>query len=431
MSDKRATARLGGILALAVGLLALTQSWAAIASLNLASVHLLRGAASAISPVFPYVVADSSRSQLGQAVLWARRSLRYAGASDRISCVMLRAHLMSMSWQEAKALVESGSCTDASVRGFKAAWPVLEGLRELERGDLVGARHEFRRAMIVGSGLLSLSLDPWLERVQTGVTGTIAKSLQADAPALLVGRMVDHEWRAIPEPVSDQWSLVGYDLAEEAIEAGRLVPTSLFWRARRTDVQVPEGWQQVGALWRQDGLLVNLLPDSGFEWTQEGLTGWDGPDGISATRYTERDGQKTTVEDIAANPAGGGTIVPSIVMPVGEGCAYLMGGWIKSDGGGPTFSIVWDGVKDKPDDPAYVNVLEGPRDLPWTHVSMLIPSPKRGASGIAVYAGNWASVWPEATHSPRLVSVDDVFLIPISLPGAETCRVLSDGRSVI
>ncbi len=394
------------------------------AYLNLASVYLFRGLSqSHVSFSYTaeravYVTEEIGARELQRASTWAKAGSNVDGDHPRLLCVALRAAFGRMDWGE---VVDSdSSCDDLSLRARAAPWAAVEGLRQLQRGRLSEARYSFRRSLVQGTGLLSLSLDPWLRQVRESdvdsqLAGTV---LQADAPRFLVGRMVNYEWRPSPEPVSKDWMLVGYDLDERALELGEMVGMSIFWQPRNPGAQPEAGWLRVGDFWREDLRLVNLIPDAGFEWEAEGQPGWYGPSDATRIIRVERNGYMTYAKAIMANPTGGGTIVSTPIMPLGRDCAYLIGGWVRSEGGGPTLSVVWAGLEDKPDDRAFLNLMEGIRDLPWTHVSVLVTSPKSGARGVSVYASNWAGIRPEAMRLPALVVVDNIFLIPLSVPGA-------------
>ena len=77
-----------------------------------------------------------------------------------------------------------------------------------------------------------------------------------------------------------------------------------------------------------------------------------------------------------------------------------MGGWVRGQGAAPTFSIVWDGFRNDPTDPPFINLMEAPWDLEWTHISALVES-KPGACGVSVFASNWAAAWLQELLPPR------------------------------
>lgn len=418
LGGKHTPKRLTGLLLFAVVFLALPWDLASTVSLNLAAIHLSRGASKAIAPNFPYVLVPSGLLELDLAVTRAQQGLREGRTPSRLSCVVLRAHTLSMAWQEARDVVESGACDDATMHGFEALWPIVEGLRAVERGDPVAARQEFRQAIIIGSGLLSLSLDPWLRVPHSGGVTRLA----ANTPRFLVGHMINYEWQPVPEPVSNYWALVGYDLDEGALETGEPVSVSLFWQPRQANIEPKVGWQPVGSLWREDLRLVNLIPDSGFEWAADEDSGWKGQPNQTMLRVVDRQERLTYVQFIYPDPQGGGTILPSPILPLGDHCGLLVGGWVFSRGGAPTISVVWNGLIDFPDDRPFFSLMEGQRDMSWTHVSALSVASKIGARGVSIYAGNWSSVWGNPYPSKSIVAVDNIFAIPISLPEAlEQC----------
>lgn len=390
-----------------------TRTWGT-AFLNLSSIHLVRGMLPLSDPRFPYVTTAEGRSELLLADRVAKIALKVREPSGHIPCMSLRINFALMAWREAQWIDQNWKCDDQSLRVRPAPWSVLSGLAQLDQGNSTNARRDFQLALIEGSGLLSLSLDPWLVQTRLITNVPATPGPRTDIPRFLVGRMVNAEWRPIPEPVSNHWALVGYDFDESALETGELVSVSLFWQPRQADAQPEASWQPTGELWRQDVRLVNLIPDAGFEWAAEGQSGWNGPEDTSQTRQVERIGQLTYVKEIMPNPAGGGTIVASPVMPLGRDCAYLVGGWIRSEAAAhPAISVVWAGLVERPDDRAFVNIIEGQRNMPWTHVSAVL-FPKPGARGVSVYASNWN--WADGEQRPRGMAVDNLFLIPIPIP---------------
>lgn len=424
LSGKYPTRRFAGLLVFAVGVL-LVLSWdpPSMINLNLASIHLTRGAARAISPTHPYVFDGAGRLELAKAVERAQQGQREIGASNRLACVLLRAHFLSMTWQQARAVVESGACNDVSIGGFKALTPIVEGLRAVEQGELVRSRREFHKAMTVSGGLLSQSLKRWLGPSPLGTRPWLAEN----TPRFLVGKMVDRAWQPMPEPASSQWSLVGYDLDEAALETGQPVAVSLFWQQHQPDVPVPEILEKAGLLWRQDTFLVNMIPDAGFEWAGGGLETWNLPK-TGEVVSIERNGSRTYGLRILPDPGGSGSIASTPVLPLITDCLYLMGGWVASDGAAPVFSIVWDGLPNDVSKPPFTNLMEGARDLAWTHVSQLVQA-KPGARGVSVYASNWALLWAQATHPPRSMQVDNVFLFPITAPDSPACEIWDGERA--
>ncbi len=419
-SDK--AKRIAALLIMAFVLLATSRSLLSAATLNLASVHLVRGASFVVEPRFPFVFAPAGRMELDQAAALAQRGLQRGSPSPRLSCVLLRAYTISMAWPQARELVDIGACADVTIGGFKALAPVVDGLRALDQGDLGSARLKFHQAMTASSGLLSPSLAPWIGASPIGEKPSLAQ----DRPRFLVGRKVDYAWQPMPEPVSGAWSLVGYDLDESALETGQVVGISLFWQQDQPDVPVPATLKKAGAFWRQDTAVVNMIPDAGFEWASEGAKTWKLPDSGDVIAM-ERNGSQTHGLRILPDPAGGAATASTPVLALGDNCLYLMGGWVASDGAAPVFNIVWDGLPNDANDPPFTSLMEGVRDLEWTHVSQLVRA-KPGGRGVAVYASNLAARWPQAAHPPGSMLADNVFLIPISGPDSPPCALQSGAQ---
>ena len=200
MSGKRSATLFGTMLLLVVCFLALVGDFASAASLNLASLHLNRAVfPSAVSPEFPYILESRARENIDRAVAWDQMSARYNANSDRMSCTLLRAYFVTMAWEAARVVAESGRCEDLIVDDFKPLWPILRGMREHEQGNWPGARQEFRRALVVGSGLLSLSLDRWLaEAHQSSAVPSFGRKAPRSwwgTPSLMSGRLPRSPYR--------------------------------------------------------------------------------------------------------------------------------------------------------------------------------------------------------------------------------------------
>lgn len=373
--------------------------------LNVAAVHLARGLSAALSPTYPYVLDADGRVELGRAIEWADRAEMETGDSLHLACLRQRAYLALMDW----AAVQAGASLTDCPAGDQpaAAQSVLTGLAALEQGDPAGARRSFRQALVEGSGVLSLSLDGWLRQIEP----VTAEWRPFDGPRFLMGRLASNRWTAGPEPVSTEWALVGFERDETALAMGWLVEGSLYWRPSpdRDDLR------------REDGRWLNLVPDSGFEWAADGVTAWQESNGATLTSgasrvvTVERDGRATTVKEILPATNGRATIIASPILPLAEGCLYLAGGWLRTElAAHPAMSIVWAGVEDRPEARAFVNLVEGEQAADWMHVAGLL-RPPAGATGVAIYASNWAA----AGATGAAVWVDDLFILPISEPGAE------------
>ena len=391
------------------------------AYLNAASHELILSTSDA--PILsPYALSVRDLAHARNAIMLAERGRSLNPGAEQFTCMRLRAEISAMDWQAAWATARENKCSDVALRVRRAPWEAIQVVQYLQQGDLEAARVQFHRTLAEGGGLFSASFESLLKPGLDHNSQSFAPELQKDSPRLLVGQTVAHDWRPMPQPVSASWALVGYDLDESALESGEIVDAALYWQPLRTDVVPGADWVQAGTLWRQDVRLANLVPDTGFEWNAEGVNAWQVPSGAAQVVETERAGRTTHALQILPNPVGGGAIAATPVQPIGSACSYLMGGWVRSQGAAPTFSIVWDGAKNEPNDPGFINLMEGPRDVDWTHISALVES-KAGARGVQVFASNWAAVWLQELHPPRAMMVDNVFLIPVSLPDAPPCSL--------
>ncbi len=109
--------------------------------------------------------------------------------------------------------------------------------------------------------------------------------LQGRQPTYRLGRWVHDQgrgWVAEPRSVGPDWLLEGYDLDEEALEAGAEIETVLYWRRARAP-----GETAAEPLMLERRVLRNLVPNAGFEWqSQDGTTGAQ-PLGYSGGMYHE------------------------------------------------------------------------------------------------------------------------------------------------
>lgn len=379
--------------------------------------HELILAVSDAPALFPYAFGESNLAHARRAEQIAMQGRSLVTASARLDCLRFRAQVALMDWQAAWATSRASPCDDVSLYVRRAPWEAIRVVEHLQRGEEEAARLQFHWALVEGSGLFAPSFEPLLKPLSNpGST----YALQKDAPRFLVGTKIKYEWRSVPQPVSESWALVGYDLDEAALETGEQVNIALFWQPLQPDAVPDKDWTQVGALWRQEARLINLVPDAGFEWAGEGVSAWGLPSNAARVIWTTRHKQATRALEILPNPDGGGAIVATPVLPLGAYCMYLMGGWVRSQGAAPVFSILWDGLRNDPADPPFVNLMEGPRDLDWMHVSTVV-APKLGARGVRVFASNWAALWLQSLRAPYAMAVDNVFLIPISVPNSPRC----------
>jgi len=374
-----------------IALLMCRQGIRAVVVRNHLSLATARALASAPSGRFPYVGHLAARARLERTLL---RAGRIAGASacEEVRCARLRAYLALMSWDKAKELARTTECTSFDMRSRPASWAVLDGLDSVSRGDVRRARSDLHRALGLGSGFLSPSLQPWL--VQLGQRPSHSASASRDVVMYDIGGLrlvLDGTELASGQPLdAGDWSRL-----PAAVETN---PRLIEWFSA-----LPDGAH-----------LMNLLPDSGLEWSAEGYTPWVVP-GQYAWIAPETNASGTSrVLTVRGNPAGGGVIVSSPRMPLLDGCTLLVGAWVASDGASSAISLVWHYPAGNASGPPFVNLagLEGSYD--WKSVGELV-TPPESATEFSLYVSKWTD---GISSSPVTLKADNLFVLAI--PGDAT-----------
>jgi tetratricopeptide (TPR) repeat protein len=146
------------------------------------------------------------------------------------------------------------------------------------------------------------------------------------------------DWVWDKTPGSGRWILLGYNLDEDLLEDGVLVPVILFWR-------VPSGlvagsrWVATGDHWLQFAEVINLVPNAGFEWDApaNGLL----PAGFPYPNYpnqsaenvgivmAERNGSTTQVVELRNTDQVQTMGLRSLRCPVSDGL-YVQGSWVRT-----------------------------------------------------------------------------------------------------
>lgn len=388
------------------------------AYLNLASIHLSRALSGALAPQFPYVLDDAGRAELQESRRWSERAWSSGGSVARLACLRLRVSFAALNWSEALDSNSIAACLDRSLHVRPAPWLVLQGLHQLQEGNDADARLSFRRAFIVGSTILGPSLAPWLQTIMAESETEPIAEVDGARPRFRVGRLTSSGFVAAPQAVGPNWELVGFTANEFEMNEALPMVVTLYWQPTHYEAQVPEGWQRVGSLWRERAHSVNLIPDGGFEWPTERLnvTAWSIPEQTAVISPDERAGDVSRTLKVMPNPMGDATIVTTPVLPLLPDCALLTGGWVKAGSNAvAAMSVVWAGVRDEPHQRAFVDVIDGQSDVPWTHISQIV-TPLPQAAGVSLYFSNWT----RSIEGDADLVADDAFLLPIPIPGYGT-----------
>jgi tetratricopeptide (TPR) repeat protein len=167
-------------------------------------------------------------------------------------------------------------------------------------------------------------------------------SLSFSTPSYSLGRSGENYQLLQPAVTSTGWQLLGYDLDEESLDNGGLVDVWLWWRAPSGEPSIADtDMLHIGDRWLQRQMLLNLAPNSGFEWTQTDETL---PVGYMQEFYgatnpniyvvaSDRLGLNTNALVIQNNLSRRVGITTSR-QPMEAGGVYLMAGWKRDSGNG-------------------------------------------------------------------------------------------------
>jgi len=217
----------------------------------------------------------------------------------------------------------------------------------------------------------------------------------------------------VGQKVSEDWVLLGYDLDEEALEAGTSIEMALYWLASaRVRIDGPD-WYRAGERWIHVTTATNLAPNGGFEHDE--IRGKRLPIGWPFRVYgapvenhelviEQRNGKETTAERLRNSDEHLNTGLCTADVPVEPGAVYLHSGWIRSENGGSGhLSCAWS-VGGKRD---YTHVAKGIGDGPWTHYGG-IARPLEDAGSCRLCLIN--------RESQGEVSFDDILFVELELP---------------
>ena len=227
---------------------------------------------------------------------------------------------------------------------------------------------------------------------------------------------LEPEYR-VGEKVSDDWVLLGYDLDEEALEAGPSMDVALYWLpSEQTEIEQP-GWYRAGERWIHVTNIRNLVPNGGFEHDEiRGKrlpTGWPidiyrSPIDTHELMIDQRDGEETTVARLSSSEEHPNTGFSTRDISVKPDGLYLQAGWMRSEEGGRgCLGRAWyvDGKKD-----SHNYVAAGMEVDSWSHFAG-IAIPPEGGRGCRVSLLNY--------KSQGRVYFDDILFFELEIPGEQ------------
>lgn len=227
------------------------------------------------------------------------------------------------------------------------AWMYLGLVRE-QAGDtsaglstgLAVARGAYEKAVKLAPALAEprIRLLALLHRLgDRAAANRVAATLARRGPTYRLGTFGPGYEKPSPVSLPSGWTLMGYDLDEESLEAGGLMELWLWWQAPPGVQPTGEDWLPVGEYWLQRQEVVNLAPNPGFAW---GMAANGLPLGYLVTYHTPTSEGMSIVQDVGPhgvqNPVlqiayGGAVGIKTYLLPVNERGLHLTGAWLKRD----------------------------------------------------------------------------------------------------
>jgi hypothetical protein len=145
---------------------------------------------------------------------------------------------------------------------------------------------------------------------------------------------------AMPKPVMlpNGWTLIGYDVDEESLEAGSLMELWLWWQGPAGEEPEAGEWLPVGDYWLQRQVVVNLAPNPGFEWGAAtnglpmGFLHMWAPEDVS-TPVIGAEGPIGPTHLLRLHRYPGMVAIQSAPIPIDPRSLYLAGSWGRWSGG--------------------------------------------------------------------------------------------------
>jgi tetratricopeptide (TPR) repeat protein len=186
---------------------------------------------------------------------------------------------------------------------------------------------------------------------------------------------------AVEQQIGGGWTLLGYDIDDEAAVRGEAVDVTLYWLGNGLPASGEEhdGWYRAGGRWVQvQGDVRSILPNGGFELGRKGVLPLGierrvpgGVDDDLPLLKSRRADQNTMVAVTESGHSG----LATAYVPVRPGGVYLFGGWVQSRGTGSGLGWTWDDEGDLPNSQdATFSCSPGPNG--WCHCSALVLVPR-------------------------------------------------------
>jgi len=249
-----------------------------------------------------------------------------------------------------------------------AEYLILRGVLAAQREDWGEALHLYRLGLAVAPQIydgafyqlyyqaLAHSPDPVDRQVADSIPVLLPKDLSIGSSPLVINQLESAEASDNPVPVTegDCSNPVSFAYDEAALARGPLVPMRFVWdcsaeKEDGTDSLLPA---QIRV---QQVLAVNLIPNSGFEWSQ--VEGRTYPLGHERSYYhhddlenrflmvEERNGVLGNVASIQHAPATNESSFVPAPIGVSAGACYLHATWAKSLRGNGQMAIRWRGSR--------------------------------------------------------------------------------------
>ena len=213
----------------------------------------------------------------------------------------------------------------------------------------------------------------------------------------------------------DCWTLLGYDLDEEALETGAEIAIALYWLSHESLEIAAPGWYQAGDHWIELREITNLAPNGGFEWDEgEGAMHPFGYPGViysgeifdhHRVMIDKRDSKETKVVVLDNTEEPHRSSLSSFGRPIDWQGVYLQAAWVKSSDGAGGMGRIWKGGVKVWQSYSYVDCKKKPGA--WTY-----------CSGIAkpLQEGKMLYLWLLNVGSSRKVLYDDHLFFRLDIP---------------